>query len=147
MRKRLLAELLVIVMILAMMPVMAFADSSEQDSLEQIGEQIQDPSDDPFDYKTSRARLRSNSSSDFPVQLDLRDEGLVTPVKFQNPFGTCWGFAAIAAGCLPGERRVIITSLSVTLRHRFLTTIEMAVTDNYLDNERYSIPPLNAPTT
>ena len=79
------------------MPVVAFAESSDRDCLEQIGEQIQDPYDDPFDYKTSKVKLRRNSSSDFPEQFDLRDQGLVTPVKFQNPFGTCWGFAAIAA--------------------------------------------------
>jgi len=28
---------------------------------------------------------------------DLRDWNYVTPVRFQNPYGTCWGFAAIAA--------------------------------------------------
>ena len=97
MRKKLFAELLAVVLILTMMPVVAFADSSDRDCLEQIGEQIQDPYDDPFDYKTSKVKLRRNSSSDFPEQFDLRDQGLVTPVKFQNPFGTCWGFAAIAA--------------------------------------------------
>ena len=42
-----------------------------------------------------------------PEQFDLRsvdtngdgigDRCFVTPVRFQNPFGTCWGFAAIAA--------------------------------------------------
>ena len=97
MRKKLFAELLAVVLILTMMPVVAFAESSDRDCLEQIGEQIQNPYDDPFDYKTSKVKLRRNSSSDFPEQFDLRDQGLVTPVKFQNPFGTCWGFAAIAA--------------------------------------------------
>ena len=33
--------------------------------------------------------------------MDLNNDGVyenyVTPVKFQNPFGTCWGFSAIAA--------------------------------------------------
>lgn len=35
--------------------------------------------------------------SNFPAAFDLRDTDKVTPVKFQNPWGTCWGFAAIAA--------------------------------------------------
>ncbi|MDO4188555.1 MAG: lectin like domain-containing protein [Lachnospiraceae bacterium] len=33
----------------------------------------------------------------FPEKFDLRDQGYVTPVKLQSPWGTCWGFAAIAA--------------------------------------------------
>lgn len=33
----------------------------------------------------------------FPSSFDLRDNGVVTPVKLQNPWGTCWGFAAIAS--------------------------------------------------
>lgn len=33
----------------------------------------------------------------FPSSYDLRDEGVVTSVKQQSPWGTCWGFAAIAA--------------------------------------------------
>ena len=33
----------------------------------------------------------------FPAYLDLRDRGLVTPVKDQSPWGTCWSFGAMAA--------------------------------------------------
>ncbi len=36
-------------------------------------------------------------SPSFPSSYDLRDEGVVTSVKQQNPWGACWGFAAIAA--------------------------------------------------
>ena len=35
--------------------------------------------------------------ADLPASYDLRDEGVVTPVKLQSPWGTCWGFSAIAA--------------------------------------------------
>lgn len=39
----------------------------------------------------------AESDAHFPEKFDLRDYGYVTPVKLQNPWGTCWGFAAIAA--------------------------------------------------
>lgn len=39
----------------------------------------------------------ATSERSFPEKFDLRDQGYVTPVKLQNPWGTCWGFAAIAA--------------------------------------------------
>ncbi len=37
------------------------------------------------------------TTTTYPSSYDLRDQGIVTPVKFQNPWGTCWGFATIAA--------------------------------------------------
>ena len=63
---------------------------------------------DPFDFTNEEARMNLLAESEsFPSKFDLRnvdtdgdgegDRCYVTPVKFQNPFGTCWGFAAIAA--------------------------------------------------
>ena len=34
---------------------------------------------------------------DLPAKLDLRDRGVVTPVRLQNPWASCWAFAGIAA--------------------------------------------------
>lgn len=44
-----------------------------------------------------RQEPSTEKTADFPERFDLREKGVVTPVKFQNPFGTCWGFSAIAA--------------------------------------------------
>lgn len=48
-----------------------------------------------IDSASETGVLLDNSS--FPKKLDLRERGIVTPVKFQNPFGTCWAFGALAA--------------------------------------------------
>ncbi len=34
---------------------------------------------------------------EYPSEFDLRDEGLVTSVKMQNPWGTCWAFGSLAS--------------------------------------------------
>ncbi len=58
---------------------------------------------DAFDFsdadKAGKEALKSKIE-DAPEKFDLRNvdgKSYVTPVKFQNPFGTCWGFAATAA--------------------------------------------------
>lgn len=38
-----------------------------------------------------------NKAGEIPASYDLRTLGRVTPVRNQNPFGTCWAFAAIAS--------------------------------------------------
>ena len=44
----------------------------------------------------SAPALRAQSDG-LPSKFDLRERGVVTPVKQQNPFGSCWAFAATAA--------------------------------------------------
>ena len=45
----------------------------------------------------------------FPEIFDLRERGTVTPVKSQNPWGTCWSFATVAA-----SETSILNSLGMT---------------------------------
>ena len=39
----------------------------------------------------------TTAQAELPAQYDMREKGLVTPVKRQNPWGTCWAFGVTAA--------------------------------------------------
>ena len=105
MKKKLIAVLLSVAMTVGFFPALAAAadqtDASDQHAKE-IEEELveQNEGRDPFAYV-----VPIGSDGTYPAQFDLSAKFLkdgdetsyVTPVKFQNPFGTCWGFAAIAA--------------------------------------------------
>ena len=40
----------------------------------------------------------SRSYGTLPKSYDSRKLGLITPVRNQNPWGTCWAFGALSAG-------------------------------------------------
>ena len=56
------------------------------------------------------------AESEFPSKFDLRDLGRVTPVKQQNPWGTCWAFAAISILSAMGKTYAE-TGLDLSERH------------------------------
>lgn len=114
--KKVLAMLLTFAMALSMLPVQAGAafaaeradEKGTSDTIKEIAKQLQDKSKDPFGFRTSKAARKAlKDAEDPPEEFDLRnvdtdgdgepDANYVTPVKFQNPFGSCWGFAAVAA--------------------------------------------------
>ena len=67
----------------------------------EIADQFADPSNDLFDYTQKSAKRKAvRAAKDLPETFDLRNvdgKSYVTSVKNQYPFGSCWGFAAIAA--------------------------------------------------
>lgn len=50
-----------------------------------------------YNYEDGVSTLGDEDRAALPARFDLREKGVVTPVKLQNPWGTCWGFAAVAA--------------------------------------------------
>lgn len=64
----------------------------------EVGVNPNDPYQSAYNFVDGATNIRLQSAREsLPEQFDLRDYGYVTPVKFQNPWGTCWSFGAIAA--------------------------------------------------
>ena len=92
-RKASLAAVMILIIAAVMLPCTAAA-------VEKSGKapKITLNSSDPFEFRTIKEKeMFLDGDDDLPESYDLRDEGCVTPVKLQNPFGSCWGFAAISA--------------------------------------------------
>ncbi len=109
MKKAALCMLLAMVMTLSL-TTGAFAEAdalgelSEADrkALDYLGSQLQEPAEilmrDGEDVEDLYSELLWTSSGDaFPEKFDLRDRGVVTSVKDQSPWGTCWSFATMGA--------------------------------------------------
>ena len=80
--------------------------AEESSGLRHLAEQLEKPAEafmiwgeDLDDYYSALPREIPSDllDADFPERFDLREKGLVTSVKKQSPWGSCWSFAAIAA--------------------------------------------------
>ena len=93
-----------------MLPGACFASAGAQQNagaqtesvLQELADNMQNSAQGLYDYETDAeaAPVMKAAESQYPSKFDLRNvdgKNYVTPVKLQNPFGTCWGFAAICA--------------------------------------------------
>ena len=95
--KKLFAFILVWILFFSLIPGGGLQVNAEDDSgdgsMREIFQQADD-NDDAFAAEDGHS-LRTSGSK--PAYFDLRRENYVTPVRQQNPYGSCWGFGAIAA--------------------------------------------------
>ena len=77
--RRLISMLLCIAMLGSLLTVGAFAKNVPEWAID--------------DGSAPQAQLQA----ELPAKYDLRTEGRVSPVKFQNPWGSCWAFGGLAA--------------------------------------------------
>lgn len=73
---------------------LALSDSAGKTLQEALERAISDPSYSPYSSQGDEA---AQSNAWYPSSYDLRNEDLVTSVKRQHPWGTCWSFASISA--------------------------------------------------
>ncbi len=70
----------------------------------------------------------ASAEAAFPAKFDLRDKGVVTPVKFQNPWGACWSFGGIAAA-----ETSVLSALSMTTdQYKEKTGSDFDLSENHL---------------
>ena len=107
--KVLIVMLAAVMTFAAALPVYAAAENDTariKPSSEKVLQEI--TSKDVFAFRGGKTLKKlQNEAKNYPDSFDLRnvdtdgdniaDSSFVTPVKAQNPFGTCWGFGTIAA--------------------------------------------------
>ena len=95
--RKVLSTILVCGLTIGMLPGQALQTKAAvlpvSEGMEELAQQVKE-SDDAFASEEGYALKTAPSK---PEAFDLREKNYITPVRQQNPYGTCWGFGAIAA--------------------------------------------------
>lgn len=126
-------------------PTAAYASDEDVAAawVEAVGAESDDETYQPYSYATSVsaeaavASIGETGSASYPKKFDLRDpngdgdrsDSVVTPVKQQNPWSTCWGFAVIAA-----SETSILSELGKTYKETGLDLSELQLVGSVFRN-------------
>lgn len=128
MKKVIALVLSVFMAISALIP--CFAESTMKEALlEQIVENAENMIDNLDEDLKIYSNINEASRADaLPAHFDLRDRGVVPTIRNQGNFGTCWGFASIAACEIS-----LLSELGITAREYLeLTGSEMNLSERHL---------------
>ncbi len=95
-RRSILSSIVAVAMIgtLSFAPTLASAQQESQElAIGSVSAEVPEWAID--DGQNAQSAMSAQAA--IPSAYDLRSEGLVTPVKFQNPWGSCWAFGGTAA--------------------------------------------------
>ena len=123
--KRALALLIAVVMIIAMIPTIAFAEDAETSSQLEDGRGLGKKVPDRYVSTRNITPKTSTPKTALPASYNSNTLGYITPIRNQGSYGTCWAHGAIASceaymikhGVKVGTGSAATTSLNLSESH------------------------------
>ena len=123
--KRALALLIAVVMIIGMIPTIAFAEDAETSSQLEDGRGLGKKVPDRYVSTRNITPKTSTPKTALPASYNSNTLGYITPIRNQGNYGTCWAHGAIASceaymikhGVKVGTGSAATTSLNLSESH------------------------------